>query len=567
MDYNSELYVCRVNFDKTYKNVVDFFISGKSKAQRKEIQLETFKALAINHLTDFSPIMESDGSGVIEVRGSHDNWLSWNYIVFCNPEFSSRWIYAFIDFVDYEAPNTTLIHYTIDVWQTFHLETAFYESWIDRSHIAKSDDVLGANLEGEPFSATPIATHDIKKVGEDTDWSPRWVLHSCSKYDYTTDKYLYGGNGGGDSFGEYGFYIDNAQDVADFLEKYGRKSPEDILADMGEAQPASKWQNWLAAIAGGAVTSLVYNVMSTTSIADLSDHRNELIGLYAIPEWAKGSGDEADNTPINKTVALSLTTNLACGYTPRNAKMLSSVFKAYILYARNGTLISYKPEAFTAAPSITLSCIPMGTSKYYAFMDKYGERNKQFLPITYAAERRVGYDQNTGLNKIINAFNAGKELVGSAMGTAGSIVASAGTGDIAGAISGAVTGAGSIVSSGLSMVEALDQQAAGFGRNSDLMDITQARAVLRWADVSPSYNECVHIDKFLDMYGYAQNTIGNLYNAMRTRPRFNYIKSSQPNLRVNANDNFNEKMKNIFSSGLTIWHDISYMYDFDTNNF
>ena len=37
-------------------------------------------------------------------------------------------------------------------------------------------------------------------------------------------------------------------------------------------------------------------------------------------------------------------------------------------------------------------------------------------------------------------------------------------------------------------------------------------------------------------------------------------------IRVNGNENVNQKMKNIFSNGVTIWHSISYMFDYDTLN-
>lgn len=560
MNYNSEIYITRVNFDKDYKHCVDFFRSGSTTQARKNAQFNTLSKNAVNHLTDYSPIFESDGTGSIQVHGSHDNWVGYNYLIIKNSEFSNRIWYCFLDSVEYSAPNTSIIYFTVDVWQTFHLDTAFFDSWIDRAHMSKADDILGENLESEPFSVQPIVTRDAFPGGVFTpeEWNPQWVLHSASKYE--GDEYKYTGTGTGGSFGEYGFYIDKLSDIQGYIKNYGRKSPEEIADDVGQASGNHTWQQWVNSLfAGTAGTEVVEAVKSTTSIADLQDHRTELIGLFAIPSWARPSGDtEATNVATNRSQTLALNNSMACGYTPRNKKMLSSVFKSYILYARNGTLVAYKPEAFTGTPSITCSCSPMGTSKYYAFISNYNERDKQFVPIAYRCERRVGYDANTGLNKVLGVLNQGERIIGAGATLAGGIASKNPTAIL--------SGAEGLIGSGVSMIEALGQKEGGFGSNGEILDIIGGRAILRWADVSPSYNECVHIDKFLDAYGYAQNTIGDLYNNCLTRNRYNYVKSSDPNLRVNATENYNIKMKDIFKSGVTIWHNIDYMFDYDTPN-
>ena len=562
MNYNTDLWIVRVNFDKDYKHVVDFFSSAKP-AENMKRQFEFFKNLASYHYNNYSPVYERDGSGAIQVNGNKDNWSGYNYIIFKNAD--SEWVwYAFIDSVEYNSEKTTTIYYTIDIWQTYHLRTNLrLDSWIDRAHIRKSADTLGANLEPEPFSVKPTITRDIKSIFETSQWAPQWVLHSASKY--INNDFVYTGNGTANTYGEYGFYIDSVSDIENYIEQYGRKSLDKTLSDAGTTSTVffSMVGLWLADILQGNVPHL--NQLSSVSEAlkglnsasDLQDHRNELIGLYAIPLWAK-SGTEATNTATNVTEALSLNTNLACGYTPKNNKLLSSVFKCYILYARNGTMLAYKPEAFSAVPSLTCSCIPMGTSKYYAYMSNYNERDKQFIPVAYRSERRVGYDANTGLNKVLAVLGQSERVIG-----AGATLA---TGIVAKNPTAILSGAEGLIGSGVGMIDALGNKEGGFGSNGELIDITGGRAQLRWADVSPTYNECVHIDKFLTAYGYAQNTIGDLYSNCLTRSRFNYVKSSNPNLRVNGNENVNMKMKEIFNNGVTIWHDYNYMYDYETAN-
>lgn len=77
----------------------------------------------------------------------------------------------------------------------------------------------------------------------------------------------------------------------------------------------------------------------------------------------------------------------------------------------------------------------------------------------------------------------------------------------------------------------------------------------------PQYEEMLTIDNYFSKFGYKINDyqVPNL----NTRPLFNYVKCSEVNLTGNIPSEYLDVMKAIFSAGVTLWHDLDRMYDFD----
>lgn len=80
----------------------------------------------------------------------------------------------------------------------------------------------------------------------------------------------------------------------------------------------------------------------------------------------------------------------------------------------------------------------------------------------------------------------------------------------------------------------------------------------------PQYEELKTIDDYFSKFGYKINDykVPNL----NTRALFNYIKCSEVNLLANMPSDYINVMKAIFSAGVTLWHDLDKMYDFDFAN-
>lgn len=547
---NTTLYVGVVPWNSDLKNV-------QSYNSRTE-QISAIQGL-LTHKYEHINIIRRDSDLIL--KGVNEDLTQCNYLMYQNADISNKWYFAFIDNVQYNSLNSVIISHTIDVWQTYQFDITYYKNLILRAHVAKSDDTVGRWLAPEPISVAPEFERK-HNVFNELSWTPQYVLHSTSVYNPTTKKYEYKGSGTGASLSaEYGIFVDSDTDVQDVVKKYGKLSPAEALKSDND----DEYSNWIADLLTGQIESFekslnnAVKLISTTSISQLQDHRNELIGLYAIPDWVhSGTNKYATNNIKKKDVTITLpTTTLACGYAPRNKKMLSSLCKAYLFYNENGFKLPLKPELFTSdTPVFTVKTTELSTNGFLLQIGSYADYTAKTNKISYNCENRLGYDANTGLDKVLNTLTSAVGVVNAV----GSVASQAFAGNVGGAVQGAV----GAVQQSINMIDALGQRGVNTGASGDIMSITEKRAMPVFADVSPTEAQCRYIDDYLDVYGYAINEIGKISTYMKNRSNWNYIQVANCNIKISApNDDFN-KLKQMFESGVTIWH--KNFGDYDQNN-
>lgn len=548
---NTTLYVGVAPWNSDLKNV-------QSYTSRAE-QISAIQGL-LTHKYEHINIIRRDSDLIL--KGVNEDLTQCNYLMYQNADISNKWYFAFIDNVQYNSLNSVIISHTIDVWQTYQFDITYYKNLILRAHVAKSSDTVGRWLAPEPINVAPEFERK-HNVFNDLSWTPQYVLHSTSVFNNTTKKYEYKGNGTGATLSaEYGIFVDNDSDVQAVIKKYGKMSPAEALKDDND----DKYSNWIADLLTGQWESFEKSIdnaiklISTTSISQLQDHRSELIGLYAIPSWVHdGSNKYATNEITSKSVSVTLpTSTLACGYTPRNKKMLSSLCKAYLFYNENGFKLPLKPELFTSgSPSFTVKSTELSTNGFILQIGSYADYTAKTNKISYRCENRLGYDANTGLDKVINTLTSAVGVVNAV----GSVASQAFAGNVGGAVQGAV----GAVQQSINMIDALGQRGVNTGASGDIMSVTERRAMPVFADVSPTVAQCRYIDDYLDVYGYAINEIGKISSYMKNRSNWNYIQVANCNIKVSApNDDVN-KLKQMFESGVTIWHKSFGDYDQSNN--
>lgn len=541
---NTTLYVGVVPWNSDLKNVQSY----NSRAE----QISTIQGL-LSHKYEHINIIRRDSDLIL--KGVNENLTQCNYLMYQNKDISDKWYFAFIDNVQYNSLNSVIISHTIDVWQTYQFDITYYKNLILRSHVAKADDSVGRWLAPEPISVAP--EYERKhNVFNDLSWTPQYVLHSTSVFNPNTKKYEYKGNGTGASLSaEYGIFVDNDDDVQTVVKNYGKLSAAEAL----KSNDDDKYSNWISDLLTGQTIDKAVKLISTTSISQLQDHRNELIGLYAIPNWVhSGTNKYATNNIKKKDVTTTLpTTTLACGYAPRNKKMLTSLCKAYLFYNENGFKLPLKPELFTSkTPTFTVKSTELSTNGFLLQVGNYADYTAKTNKISYNCENRLGYDANTGLDKVLNTLTSAVGVVNAV----GSVASQAFAGNVGGAVQGAV----GAVQQSINMIDAVGQRGVNTGASGDIMSITENRAMPVFADVSPTESQCRYIDDYLDVYGYAINEIGKISSYMKNRSNWNYIQVANCNIKVSApNDDVN-KLKQMFESGVTIWH--SHFGDYDQSN-
>lgn len=155
---NSEVRLIKnVPFYNNYRDVINF--------DNKINQENYFKSLPNVSLTNFKYVRNN---GAIKVPYYRDEILDYNYMMFKNKAYGDKYFYAFITNISYINPNTSLVEFELDIWQSWYFDITFKESYIEREHCTRW------NSDGSPV---------INTIPENLDFG--------SEYRVTGQKRLY----------------------------------------------------------------------------------------------------------------------------------------------------------------------------------------------------------------------------------------------------------------------------------------------------------------------------------------------------------------------------------------
>jgi hypothetical protein len=97
-----------------------------------------------------------------------DDIYDYNYMMFQNTSFGSKWFYAFITNVEYINNSVSEITYELDVMQTWLFEATVKPSYVERE--TAETDVIGANIAPEPIDIGPVKCYDYGRSGTMTNY-------------------------------------------------------------------------------------------------------------------------------------------------------------------------------------------------------------------------------------------------------------------------------------------------------------------------------------------------------------------------------------------------------------
>lgn len=572
----SEVYFLNVPFSPDYKNIIDF--SSKSEQESE------FKKLAGKHFTGVNIIRKNR---TLEIKGDFAEYYKYNYMMFKNPELDSKWWYAFIIDSNYTSTGSTNIVFQIDVWQTFQFDITYYRCMIERGIVPRTSEKAqstGITIDGyknwtqsEPLNVNPLYSNNISLFAS-LDWQPYFAIEAVSKSNGSD--FDYGGAGVGDNYSSvYMFPIGtnvSTDRYSKTVKKYG----------------------------------------------DINDHRPDLLGVRVIPAWlgyraetyvdgnANNSyGDRSLSSNVlveaEDTVNIS-TTTLSNGYVPRNKKMLGSLSRAFCLYNFNGLNIIIQPELLHSDDiiKISINARPIGLQSVRLIINSIDNVNEHYFDIPYNLTFDVAYNSNTGVQKTLGIISSATQIAKGVANVAvgvGSIVAGGAIGGLAGSSlvsataggvsesqfalasdryayqsakatqtslgggSGILGGATDIFSGGVSLAQALASKTGGTSTVADLLHYRAYNMVLRLSEYCPSKTDCKVIDQFLDMYGYAVNESGVLNAWFKTRSNWNYVKTTNCNLKVKGSATYEQILKDMFNNGVTIWHGFDVFGTYNSN--
>ena len=500
-------------------------------------QVAAFDGLAAKGVsaTKFNYIKKDQA---FRIEGNFAHFEAFNYCRYQNRDFVNRqgnkkWYYAFIDRVEYIAQDIAMIYITTDYWQTYQFNITYYKSLIARAHVKKSEDTVGRWLQPEPVGAPADYEKEIEIFSGGDSWVPYWSILSVSRPPGAGETgWVYGGYGKLDSMtGQYAGFIYDHNVIQKIIDAY----------------------------------------------AGTTDRRQDIIGFRCVPYWVYSklknsdwivpitvNGVEINYCKENLTMTLDTEaelagSTLACGYTPRNKKMLSSMCRVYVVYNYNGFSQPLRPE-FIKGNSIkmTAEMRPIGSNGFKLKMKNYAKPAESVFDVPYSFEMQIGYNENGGVQGSLNRMNA----VAGAVGNVAGFVTGAATGNVAGMASGLA----GLVSTAGNVVSSFDSKVATKGNQSDTNSISSENCKFRLVDCSPLYHECGPIDDFLDLYGYAINEWGKISSWKDTRSKWNYLQTVDCNIKVNAPAPEAASIRGMFNAGVTIWHSISDFGNYSLDN-
>lgn len=546
----------RVPFDNSYTHTMTF--------TTRAAQQEYFSSVCTRSLDKATyTYVRMDNS--IRVAFNAEELYTYNYVMYQNSNYGTKWFYAFIVGVNYINENTTELVLELDVMQTYYFDYSFSECLVEREHVDNDRVGLHTNPEPEmPFN-TIIQDESIWDPYQDGAYAVAMV--TARSVDGSELTPVTGSLVNGIYNGAYYF-----------LEQFAHPNLPSTLNE--ELEYLRK--------AGGsdAVAGLfIYPVRLTNGLQASILNPN----LFTV---------SSSNGGVRETDGLTMPTDLN-GYVPRNNKLLTYPYNFCRVSSTSGESADLKWELWQPDNSgfrhLTISSAISPDAMAIMQPERYGGSSlaifpgaaislKVALPCSWTNNAYQTWSAQNGLSNAISvassvamlafpavrgistaakALNAGKAWRTAHAGTEiGKVVGGAQKRTAIRKGVSAATETSSLASAGMGAM-GLANTAADFDRmahtpntvhgsidGNTLYSQGQLYFLVQFCCMSAEYARIA--DDFLDMYGYQIDRVKK--PNITSRPAWNYIKCSNSCHHGNVPADDMALINSIYDKGITFWH-------------
>ena len=452
-----------------------------------------------------------------------EDLLKYNYCMYQNTHYSNKWFYAYITDIKYINDGMSEITIETDVLQSWKFDINYKPSFIEREIIPKSEDIRGANLLPEGLETGEY----ISQFVSDFPIGNSHIV-MASTINPSSLSSVSGGIYGNIYSGVSYFIFQDDQSLANAILR---------MATGGKLD---------------GITSLFYCPDFITNYVNASFDTN---GIAYVPS----------NSIINPSILVTLTPSTIDGYTPKNAKLFTYPYVGYVLSNNSGGSMTYHLEDFinsgnnlgeiivrgTCTPGASVRAIPLN------YRCPSGNQNNEY-GLTLGKFPIASFPGDTYINWLT------QESVNIGLNATSDIVSG-----FASASQGSMQG---VLNSGFSLFNSLAEQ-----RKHSLVPV-EARGNLNSGDVTYTLGKLTYtgylitikaqfarcIDDYFSMYGYKINRVET--PRFESRTNWNYIKTIGLNITGNIPQTDMQKIKDIFDSGITFWHNPSTFMDYSQTN-
>jgi hypothetical protein len=540
---NSEVRLCsNVPLNNSYEHTMTFADAST--------QADYFLS-KVSH--SFTGLTYQRESLAVRVPASYDSLYNCNYLMYRNNDFGSKWFYAFITEREYVNPEMTLVHFELDVYQTWQFAINWNMSFVEREHADRS--LLNTVDEGLNYGAeyNTISVTHFRPYGD------LYFLVTVAKKNMhgdpnaSTNKYLWSLNGLPQAlcFYIHPFYLDGS---VPFSNMQLNEQIGDVLISMYESTDA------VNNIVSMYVTNFLpdqptYDSASSTITFDTNFYKEVTIGslntifVHSV-NYQTGTYDLGDK---------------AAGFTANSETKLNVYpYRVTVLTDMKGNQVELKNEYIHNDHLVLDVDGSLGMSNKVSYSVKDYNTTITDDTIKDAISHGHGLIDNSPndvpiMTDLLSAYIQGNR--NSLQNQRNSILFNGAFGAIGNALTrnplGFVQGAGNAYfqMQGLNAkqedIKNTPPSISNLGGNTyfDYGNGLTGVWIIK-KEITPEYNK--KLTDFFKMFGYKLNEvkIPNLHS----RQHFNFVKTVGANVYGDIPQQDLEKIRNMFNNGVTLWH-------------
>lgn len=507
--------------------------------------------------------------GVLRIPAVMDDILSYNYVMYRNDAYSSKWFYAYITGMEYVNDSVTDVSIATDTFQTWQFDLTYKRTFVEREHV--NDDTRGKHTIPENLE---IGT-DYVTNGNVSDFG--YTIADPSGYCLVVDVSM----------------IENAGDnqTLGYTWTSGHSTPTQFVNSI----PSGLYH-----IIIGYNSSIVTSARDLIDVYDLAGLGDAIRNVYILPKAMVGEVEDgltisavnlSTLPPVTKscgglcmpkysvgvtslgTFTQAVPTTID-GYQPKNNKALCYPYNFLNVSNNAGTTMPYHYEDFSGTPSFTVEGVFTPSGSWKAIPNNYknigsGENGydysingAKFPTCAWTTDSYTNWQTQNAVNQRVDIETTGLSMLGSIA-----------TGFISGGVGGAVLGG---LSGGVSLLNEAQrlygqQSAANVVPDQSKGNINSGDIV--WAknnskftflpmSIKKEYAECV--DSYFSAFGYKVNAV-KVPN-ITGRRNWNYVKTVGCYIEADIPQDDLQQIKEMFNKGITLWHNPSTFCDYSQNN-
>ena len=486
---------------------------------------------------------------IIRYGACIDDILDYNYVMYQNTAYGSKWFYAYIKNMRYVNDNMTEITIETDVYQTYMFDITFKASFVEREHV--NSDTVGAHTIPEGLETGDYVCSSIQSV-----YSGANTCYICIAVSDLTNEV--------------------ASDLNTDIRQFGGiYSGVNYLVCETPLAASKTIKAWDAAGKGDAITAVFMIPTSLTGTLTFKTYTTSGVTYnLAIPPYTSTFTTLATTSSITSPSTLN-------GYTPKNNKLFCYPYNYFYITNNVGMDVDFHYEDFVSntasfktigviTPGCAIKCFPLN---YKKLTDTNSSMNSYNYGISGAKYPICSWNTDVYTNWLTqNGINIGGITLNAAQAGVLKGVAQLAVGAGLAASGNVITG-GSFIGGGARQIfdtmqenyqHSLIPDSAKGNTNSGDITYSAGNMDMPLYKMTVRYEMAQSIDNYFSMFGYKVNMV-KVPN-ITGRRYWNYVKTVGANIEGLIPEFYMDELKAMFNNGITLWHDSTKFLDYSQTN-